>query len=422
VAVAVTIVVAGGGVLWTLRSDGGSGRPQRTAAETVSGFLQAQRDGDCERLVDLVTERSWSDGGRLGRGEFLERCADALDHYDLGMEQTDIDLELLDDLGEPTDDPDRAVAASVVAPALPDDLGLAGPGEDGRLVRQAGEWRVETGDGILRIGRSVDQTVQGYVEAYNEGDCERVADHLSEAAWTWDGELDRRESMATCTEAAAARRERRWQVPAQVQGMVGVVLEDDGRATAEVAMVQPTGMAPLDPDEVVLVREGLEWKLHGSRRDGSDEVDVRWPLPAIGLVELQALLLGELSVPEGTCFSFQDGLGRSDPSLGGSNGDTDTGTVTISRRFSGRRACDSPVFVSLRRLPGDPEDATGSTGRGRAFPGFPDSSGFHTSCEDTCRAVAVRHGIEAEVSLYVGDDIDDLERVVAILGTQLERL
>jgi hypothetical protein len=78
VTVGVGVLVLAASVGWWVR-----GSPdRRSAEETVDEFFDAQRDGDCERLVRLVTESSWSDGGRWSRGEFLDHCTEALDGYE----------------------------------------------------------------------------------------------------------------------------------------------------------------------------------------------------------------------------------------------------------------------------------------------------------------------------------------------------
>jgi hypothetical protein len=51
------------------------------------GFFQAQRDGDCEHLLALITEASWSDGGRHSRAELLEQCAAAVEGYEPEVEE-----------------------------------------------------------------------------------------------------------------------------------------------------------------------------------------------------------------------------------------------------------------------------------------------------------------------------------------------
>lgn len=45
-------------------------------------FREAREQGHCDRLVDLVAETSWSDGGSLTRDEFLEICPGVVDGYE----------------------------------------------------------------------------------------------------------------------------------------------------------------------------------------------------------------------------------------------------------------------------------------------------------------------------------------------------
>jgi hypothetical protein len=404
------------GAWWALRPGGESDRSDRSIGQTVSGFFQAQRDGDCERLAGLLTEASRSDGGRLSRGEFLHQCADAVDGYEPDVERLAVDFETVDDEGDHSREPDQAVVDSVL-PATSsgiDPASYESEPDDGRLVREDGEWRIETGQGLLRIGRSVEQTVLGYVDAYNDGDCERLIDHLSEAAWSLDGELTRRQFLDQCADGAASRNGPAWQPPPQVTG-IAVALDDDGRATADVAVAPVRRLgSSIDPDTVVVVKEGLEWKLHGSRNE-SDDVDVRRPLPAIDRFELQVLLAGEVVLPDESCFLYFD------HPVG--DLDDDGAPLGIRREFLG---CDASPVLTMREYVDDDAAraaAEGLASQEDAVPGIPDAFVFRTDCdEDACRdavALAVRDDLMVRVTL--GGE-PELDRLVTVLRAQLERL
>lgn len=81
--VAVLVVVAAG--VWVVRR--AAGGPERSPRQTVGAFFQAQRDGDCRRLIDLLAEDSWSWGGERSRRQFLAQCADAVEDYDAAVYQ-----------------------------------------------------------------------------------------------------------------------------------------------------------------------------------------------------------------------------------------------------------------------------------------------------------------------------------------------
>jgi hypothetical protein len=148
-AAAVVILGAGVGLVVTSRH-----RP-RSIEATVADYFAARRDGDCERLVDLVSDADATQGGRLDRGELVDRCADVVDDFRPELDEVEV-LSV---------DGDRAVVGlSVVvddrsAPfARPDGDGFVvteqQDGEivdrlyqEGHLTRENGAWRVETGLG-----------------------------------------------------------------------------------------------------------------------------------------------------------------------------------------------------------------------------------------------------------------------------------
>jgi hypothetical protein len=241
----------------------------RSPAQTVTGFFQAQAAGDCERLVDdLLTEESWSDGGRLRRGQFLDRCADAVEGYRPNVR--DVQIQLVDEEGDVTSDDDgvdRAVVGIGVPPGL--DIAYEDDVATGRLVREDGEWKVRTDPVVLHLGRTVEETVAAYVEAYDTGDCDTIADVLSEEVWSQDGELDRDQFLAECGRAADRRQERMQ--PAIGLRTSEVSIDDHRQATATITHGDPLGSRPRilydeDDEAATLVRE--DFLLRSSPRAG----------------------------------------------------------------------------------------------------------------------------------------------------------
>jgi hypothetical protein len=437
VVVVVVVVGLGVGLVGSVRGAGaGPDGSERSIGQTVSGFFQAQRDGDCARLIDLVTEEAWSDGGRRGRRGFLEQCAAALEGYDPGVVRIDVEHEpegedALDD--DPLDGDARGDAEepddtggrdrATVGPVLPavvangievgtQDAGPVGePPPDGRLVREGGEWKVEPGLGALRIGRSVEETIQAYVDAYNEGDCERLVDLVSEAVWSSGGERTRAGFVEGCAADAAARDSRPWQLPLRISTVDGVDVDlDDDQAEARVELQAPDtfyASRQLAPDEVALVREGLTWKLDPGRRDGASEADPQRPLPAAELIDIHALLLGEVARPGGTCFEARDDLAFGD------DGTLAGDQLAVRRELGGN--CE-PVSIEVRRLV---DEEAARAGAGSPFPGLAGTSGFGAACAPDCTATAVRHGYQAAVTLRYGGDVAEAQQ---ILRAQLERL
>ncbi|MGH9210063.1 MAG: hypothetical protein ACRD2C_05205 [Acidimicrobiales bacterium] len=424
---------------------GGPAGSERSIGQAVSGFLQAQRDGDCSRLIDLVTEAGWSDGGRRSRAEFLEQCADAVDGYQPDVYGLEIELRADDETAASVgaDEADRARVVGFETPTLTaDGIEQRDHGtrpERGHLVREDGEWKVAPGVGALRIGRSVEQTVSGYVDAYNDGTCERLLDHLSEAVWSQGGEVGREEFVERCTTGADARGARPWQSALHVTSGE-VQLDGDDRATAVVTVgVDAGSLFQIEPVTVVLIREGLEWKLHGHQPGLTDEVDVGPPIPTLELFDLQAQLLGDIVLPDDDCFVYQD-QPVSDPSADdGADGADEDAPPGIRREFFGPCDTEPEVFAyrygddaaameaaerQATTILADEMSSTGAvTGQRTSVPGVPDAIGLRTLCDsegcDHAVALGVRNGVLVRVELRFDDD---LELAATILAAQLERL
>jgi hypothetical protein len=65
--------VAGGAFL-LLRGDDDGGDPEQAVRE----FFDAAQAGDCERMISLVSEASWSQDGSVTRDAALAECADQI--------------------------------------------------------------------------------------------------------------------------------------------------------------------------------------------------------------------------------------------------------------------------------------------------------------------------------------------------------
>jgi hypothetical protein len=83
------VVILGGG------SDGDSASGPEGA---VSNFFDAAKDKDCDRMLGLVTEASWSQAGTLDKQAALDQCADSVDSSDFFPGQADItETKILDE-------------------------------------------------------------------------------------------------------------------------------------------------------------------------------------------------------------------------------------------------------------------------------------------------------------------------------------
>lgn len=446
--VGLVVIAAGVGVWSLIRPEP---EPRLSVGATVTAFFHAQRDGDCERLIGLVSEASWSDGGQLQRDEFLEQCAEAVDGYELAVDE--IDVEIVDDEVHhvpPSEHGDRAV---VRVRAQVDE---EGPGShEGSLVREDGTWKIETDPNVFRLGRSVKDTVRGYLEAYNDGDCEQLIDHMSEVAWSQDGDLSREEYLDSCADAAAARQE--YRQPSLRASEIEVSLEEGHRgATAAVVLFgDATGSGlgvsygdPGEPDAAVLVKDGLEWKLQANAERSDDTSSP--PFLTLDHVELEARLLDELVVPDEDCFAYFDD--------GAPLEDTEGATRGITRDFicdillsvyrladddEARSHAERIVTEIVEDLPATVEELAESSrergaetdlealeeyvsnrrpNRSAPVPGIPDALGVLTWCDvDGCSsavAMAVRHGVLVKVEMQVGD----LNGAAQVLQAQLDRL
>jgi ketosteroid isomerase-like protein len=280
-AVLAALVVIVGVSVWVVRERGDA----RTVEAAVRAFFDARQRGDCDRLRGLVSEESWSAGGQLGRDDFRHECMDAVEDY----RPTLTEVEVVSDDGD-----EAVVNVSVEVPDRYDPGPAEGVrvgtlGEDGRaydvvtrayetghLHREDGRWVVESDDGLFRLGRSIEETVSGFVGTFNDGDCEHLLDYLSDGVWSEDGQLGRTDYLAGCAEAAEARRAlpdafAAIDQPGSIE--IGIDPNRHGSATARWAS-----------QEVSLVKEGLEWKLDSipaavERIDLATQLvaDVPWP-------------------------------------------------------------------------------------------------------------------------------------------------
>jgi hypothetical protein len=262
---------------------------ERSVESTVRGFFGARQAGDCEGLLDYLDEASWSEGGRLGRDEFVARCEDVVGIYhpelaDLAVVSETRDTAVVQ-IGVPLADgrvpasqiafEDRPQGLVVRAPGLTDEeadeVGAYTAYEQGELIHDASTWRVRLDAGFLRIGRSIEQTIADYLRAYREGECEDATGFLSAAARAGrQGVVDRCETLAD--RSAELRRDlpedpavhgdiRHPSVVSQPSSIEVDALDHD-RVTAETRWVDTTTVeADRITQTVGLVRQDLAWRL-----------------------------------------------------------------------------------------------------------------------------------------------------------------
>jgi hypothetical protein len=430
------VLVAGWG--WRAATDAG---PGRTPGQTVSAFFEAQRTGDCERLLDVVTEASWSRDGRRRRDDFLDQCADALVGYQPPVGRVVVEVE------------DDRATVSIGVRSFEDDE------PEGRLVREDGAWRVEADPEVLRIGRSIDDTLRGYVDAFNDGDCEAMLDYLAETTWSQDGEHTDGQFVSQCTAAGDGGPDE----PPLVVGQVDV--EDDGqqegdgdRALADAAIVASgaPGVGDQEPESTLFVREGLTWTFAGVA-DASGELaspaDAHAPVPLFELPRLQSRLVDEVRSDDRACATFFDSAvphPSGDHPARSIKRDFSCDVVVTLYRFDDEdaalTAAESMVATELADLPPTAEDlaeTAGATGLGEGLdqddleryaasyrpnregpvPELPSALGVHTFCAvDGCSGsvvLAVQSGVLVRVD---GSYDPDLAAAATVARAQLEQL
>jgi hypothetical protein len=438
---AVVVVVLVVAAVWSAVR--GGGEPELSPAQVVSGFFHAQRDGDCARLLDLVSEASWSDGGERSRDEFLDQCEAALEGYRPAVGRLDI--------GEVDEDGDRVTVGLPPGSTRPV-VGDHDEGPRGTLVREDGRWMVRLDDFVLHIGRSVDETVSGYLEAYDQADCERLVGYLSEAVWSVDARTTT-DFVTLCQQEVEDRPS--WGRPQALAATVTEVsVEDDDRAEAVVTVTLGGGAVrgPAGEAETVrLVKDGLQWRLAGSEALPDD-----WPgapLRAVVYAELEPRLVDEV-VTDTTCSTYLDD--SADPPSAG------TGSpfgITRSFRscyaevsvypFTGddqaRRAVESMADAVLNDpLPTasdlDATEAENPIGRDRSLaewqayvdtlrpnhaaevPGLPDALGVQSWCDVEGCSAAAAFVTRGPVAVAVRMEVGNLDDAARILSAQLERL
>lgn len=145
------VVVLIGATTWLLGRDGDDARAG-PPEETVYGYVDAYREGDCTAMVGLVSRAVWSDGGRLTRQEYVERCRERAERR---AHRPDIVVTAgrdLDPGGERAVRRDRSgdeervtlVVRSVVSYPASDHVFS----DQATLVRQGGAWRLDVADGV----------------------------------------------------------------------------------------------------------------------------------------------------------------------------------------------------------------------------------------------------------------------------------
>jgi hypothetical protein len=123
------VVVLGAAAALVLGGGGGDSASGPDGA--VRSFFNAAKDKDCDRMLDLVTEASWSQGGSVDKATALDQCAESVDSPDFFPGQADITAtKVLDE----SDDTATVEVTTEVGEAEPVTETLAVAKEDGTWV------------------------------------------------------------------------------------------------------------------------------------------------------------------------------------------------------------------------------------------------------------------------------------------------
>jgi hypothetical protein len=398
---AALLLLAGIGTWWLLSDSDGD--TETTAGEVVSEFFLAQREGDCERLLGVLSEASWSADGERSRGEFLELCPDAIAGYVPPVDQVMIDHDY--------DHPEKAVVEAY-------DL-YYGAGDDasGRLVREDGEWKVVTDETTLRIGPPAEEAVRGYLEAYAAGDCEAVTTYVTEETWSENGTLGREEFLRQCEAAAQAREGSAAEV---TTGAIEVTHHGTGDARASFTLPELYQR----PEEVSLVKEDLRWRVRVDE-DLAGDAQAGTYLRSLRMARLQGLLTSHPTLDRRSCPNFHDAPTEANRIVDGMpKALPELDHVAVSREFYTCYAAvtlyefadDEAARTAAKRLAGQRPN------REVDVPGDPTAIAVRTRCDvDGCLGVTV---FLARGPRVVGaySQLGDLDQAVQLLTAQVKEL
>ena len=123
----VVLALVVGGLLFAMNDSDDGGSPE----QAVRDFFEASKDKDCDRLVELVVEKSWSQGGTVTREKAISQCTDEME----SGPQLDTQLK---DVETTSEKEDKAVVK--VNYTLDDET----VDTEIDLVKEDGDWKIDT--------------------------------------------------------------------------------------------------------------------------------------------------------------------------------------------------------------------------------------------------------------------------------------
>lgn len=409
----------------------------RSVDATVRAFFDARRDGDCDRLRELVSASSWSQDGRLDAAEFVDACTEAVGAFAPALRE--IEVVERGDRTVVTLAVDATADGALYRGDVRGAVGVVGESyrspdvfDVGTLVREDGGWRVVADQSLLRIGRSPADTLQAYGEALAEGDCEELADLLSPGAWSALGAGNRTGFVDLC---AAAVPWLQSPVDSPLHSVVSPVFEISERGDDVVAIGRA---APGDPGvapDIRLVREGLGWRL-------DDDLGLIAPALLRSRVldeqeptrEASTVTVTDAWTPNVSSYRFEgSGSGERRHDAGfelgvevtfGDAGETSTTTVLVYRFADATGARSYATHLGEHANANGPDVAP----RPEPGPGFAAPTGCgDRACASAWAAMALdvsgRHLVAAEISGGGPAPTDELVgRAVQVVRGQIDRL
>jgi hypothetical protein len=126
------LAVLGIGAFFVLGGDDDDSAGGSSPSGTVEAFFAASQDADCEKLMGLITEDSWNDGGETSREDALKEC----NEESSGENAFPSDTEVSDIKTTSEEASSATVTAKVTAEGETIDLSFP-------LVKENGGWRIQ---------------------------------------------------------------------------------------------------------------------------------------------------------------------------------------------------------------------------------------------------------------------------------------
>lgn len=263
----------------------------RSEYGTIEAFFEAQREGDCGRVRTLMTRASWSNDGEWTAQEFVDRCSNVVDGFRLrpGTEYG------------PEFRVEKAGDGKAIVEFSPRSWSTGSDSEDvlypdvrARVLEEDGVWKIQPG-GLVRVGVDPLQVVQTFLDAYRDGDCERMAAQVVDDD-SADTEYQKDGFLARCAKEAGGGGPR-LRVGATVMDLQR---ESDDTISFEIEASKPDQVGGFDERITLEYREDLGWRLVPSP-------GARWVLGAVDAHQLGMTVVQGKDLPQSVKVGGESG-------------------------------------------------------------------------------------------------------------------